>query len=246
MKTTSLLRDYLNNLPPFLQHTYTIYEWPDLPDPWLQVQAPSVSEFIGRWWAPIQHHLPQTVSRLQAQCDTILAVEADGEPWALVYVLSLLPTNDYGFLFGYAPTTNPQLRFEVTQQGWLTPSGLADFYQVHNGIGEPLIPLVNGARELTLLSEHFPANERPFLDYEPTELLEFAPDGGGNGQYFYKRLADGRTVDWDHETRELSDEMPFWAFVDQRLSQLWSNSGKSSAESASVNLLDLWDQEHGA
>jgi len=51
-------------------------------------------------------------------------------------------------------------------------------------------------------------------------LLEFCPDGAGNCQVFYRNGrndADPSTADWDHDTCEVSDEVGFFEFVDERL-----------------------------
>jgi hypothetical protein len=58
------------------------------------------------------------------------------------------------------------------------------------------------------------------VPYNGADLLEFFPDGTGNAQCFQRRStqdAHPLTVDWDHETRELSGESDFFEFVDEHL-----------------------------
>ena len=58
-------------------------------------------------------------------------------------------------------------------------------------------------------------------DYKFDDLLEFFPDGAGNAQCFLRVGTDiDATVDWDHETWEISEGMSFYDFVDERLSQI--------------------------
>jgi hypothetical protein len=59
------------------------------------------------------------------------------------------------------------------------------------------------------------------LDYKFSDLLAYYPDGAGNAQCFYR--GDGNeneTVDWDHETWEISrssEEEGFFEFIDESL-----------------------------
>lgn len=80
--------------------------------------------------------------------------------------------------------------------------------------------------------------------FDPLDLLEFAPDGAGNGLYFYRGLLNGLIVDWDHETREVVYQRQFWELVDDCLST-WISRSLSDEEierpdSDSIDLLDLW------
>jgi hypothetical protein len=63
----------------------------------------------------------------------------------------------------------------------------------------------------------------PWINYQPTDLLMFFTDSAGNGQCFHRRSRldpEPMTVDWDHETRELSAEEAFFSFINCRLSEI--------------------------
>lgn len=56
--------------------------------------------------------------------------------------------------------------------------------------------------------------------YAFADLLEVSRDGAGNSQCFLRNEPDDDdplTVDWDHETREISGEEPFFEFLDESL-----------------------------
>jgi len=57
-------------------------------------------------------------------------------------------------------------------------------------------------------------------DYAFQDLLEFLPDGAGNCRALHRHSrddADPLTVDWDHETWEISGEIRFFEFADDAL-----------------------------
>jgi hypothetical protein len=126
-------------------------------------------------------------------------------------------------LFGGAPTTTPRLSDRAESLGWVVPRSLRSLCAVHDGLRSTDRGL-SQCRELVDLGEIMDpiAAEQQYVPtgYRFQDLLEFFPDGSGNGQSFHRRHRDDDdppTVDWDHETREISDESSFFEFTDQAL-----------------------------
>ena len=154
----------------------------------------------------------------------------DNDKWYLIYQLRHDDQKAGRFFIGGAPQNQPQLTSELRSKNWIIPNDLVTFYKIHNGFGLlwPFDMFWNSDcvlpdHKLWSLSKVLSSVSGVDVDYNTKDLLEFFPDGSGNGQYFY-RSEIGKdvdlTVDWDHETRELSKEQVFWQFLDDRLSNL--------------------------
>ncbi len=194
--------------------------------PWQFDANLTIDQIISEQFRPLEAVLPKTIQTLKTRCQSIFALQHQNR-WYLLYILKIVLKNDNLSLKrfgGGEPTRTPQMRTEVSQLGWTVPNELKLLYQVHNGFGTFDLPefiwdVVLPDRQLNVLSERF--DEPDLVEYIPEDLLEFFPDGAGNGQYFYRKEGDILyTVDWDHETDEISKPEPFWEFVNRKLSKV--------------------------
>lgn len=209
-----------------------VYSLSKLPSlcPWQFEPNSAIDQIIDSVFQPITEYLPKTIRILRERCQNIFALLYQNE-WYLLYVLKMILRNDklgVKIVGGGSPTTTPQLRTEVSEAGWVVPNELKLFYQVHNGFGQFNLPwevsvwdTILPDRMLRVLGEIL--NTGDVVGYIPKDLLEFFTDGAGNAQCFYRGGSDNSglsTVDWDHETREMSNPERFWDFVDRQLSQV--------------------------
>jgi hypothetical protein len=197
--------------------------------PWHHLNEADMPGLIDQQFAPIALHIPELVSIMKQRCLFIYTEKLD-DTWHLHYMLriQLHDGRDYYRVYtGGAPNARPGANEHLQLFHWQLPTDLQAFYQVHNGFGEIYdANYIMASHELRVMAEimnpiceeenDFPAG------YRFEDLLEFFPDGGGNVQCFYRGpgTAANHTVDWDHETRELSNELPFFAFINQRLAEL--------------------------
>lgn len=128
---------------------------------------------------------------------------------------------------GGAPKQNIQPNENLTKYSWGIPNDLQTFYSIHDGFGELYdgMNLIYQAKDLDVLVSVFEGlpEDMKFKPegYKLEDLLEFFPDGAGNVQCFIRNSnGNNTTVDWDHETREISDEIDFFSFIDQTMSRL--------------------------
>lgn len=218
-----------DNWPEWFEYEglYSLFELPPS-CPWQFEPGLDIHQIIELIFQPIQANLPKTVQRVKDRCQNIFAL-LHHDKWYLLYVLKIILRDDnfrVKILGGGQLTTTPQLRTAITQLGWVVPQELKLFYRVHNGFGNFSLPwqiavwdTVLPDWKLSVLREYF---EEEVTTYNPNDLLEFFPDGAGNGQFFYRRNDTEVlwTVDWDHETREINKPERFWDFVDRKLSKV--------------------------
>lgn len=129
-----------------------------------------------------------------------------------------------------------RLREEVRARGWRVPAELRKLYRVHHGFGF-LSPFtahfdsafsVYPADQLSVVGELMNeiAREKNFepAGYRFDDLLAFCEDGAGNSENFF-RPGPGEepigTVDWDHETREISSVRSFWEYLKESPREWW-------------------------
>jgi hypothetical protein len=203
----------------------------DLGCPWSFPAGITPCDVVEQVFEPLRDRLPIVVELLSSHCLHVITLK-QGKRWRLLYVL---PHTEYSgriswqFIGGGQPLKNPRLPKAARDLGWRMPKDLREFYAVHNGFGrhfydnpfgwsQILVP----QNQLTLLSE-FIDSKANGAKYDSGDLLEFYPDGAGNGQYFYRRNPkdnDPPTYDWDHETWGLSGPTDFYEFLDERLVEL--------------------------
>jgi hypothetical protein len=199
---------------------------PDAGCPWELPANASPAAIITTIFAPLTDHLPQTIALLREHCRGLFVLRHQ-QRWRLLY---LIPRTLYGgqeywqIVAGGPPLADPVLPEEPSKHGWRMPAALRFLYSVHDGLGDLLhgSHCVLSCEKLQTLSLYVNSEEEG-LPYDTKDLLEFYPDGVGNGQYFHRRSRrdpDPPTVDWDHETRELSGERDFFDFLDERLIEL--------------------------
>jgi hypothetical protein len=194
--------------------------------PWQFNDEVNPSYIVQTTFRPILTRMPRTLRTLLERCRRVFALK-ESDRWFLIYVGE--PKKP--FFCGGQPTLSPKMPHEVVSDGWHLPSDLRLFYSAHNGFG-PLMYLdtiwtyesVLPDRRLSTLDMLFGRTSDTEFLFDSKCLLEFFPDGSGNGQYFYRQPDEkqsNRTVDWDHEDRSISREREFWDFVDERLSKHW-------------------------
>lgn len=175
--------------------------------------------------APLRDHLPEFIAALEQRIRWVIPARIE-DAWVLVYLTDYALYDGrkyYQLIVGGAPNVAPRLPQRAASLGWVVPRSLRTLYQVHDGLG------ANGSgilacRHLVDLGEIMDpiAAEQDFIPdgYRFQDLLEFRPDGSGNCQAFHRQSrdeSDPPTVDWDHETREISGTTPFFDYADEEL-----------------------------
>ncbi len=109
------------------------------------------------------------------------------------------------------------------------PAAIQEFYKVQDGLladGNGVLG-IKPLQQLVRLSEYAYFDEYDDqISYECENYLVFSGDGVGNARCFDLTQPIGRgdylTVDWDHETRELTHPMSFWRYLkDFSITELW-------------------------
>lgn len=129
-----------------------------------------------------------------------------------------------------------QLSDYVKSCGWSVPEELRAIYKIHHGLGHlsAFVDDFDNAGSIVPASSLFVLGEimneiAEEQDFEPQgyrfdDLLAFFNDGAGNSENFFRQLPNEQpvgTVDWDHETREVSSVRPFWEFVQGSPLEWW-------------------------
>lgn len=188
--------------------------------PWFELNDLSTSELIKSVFKPIKKEVPNLVKALKKRCEFIY-VEKKENTWKLHYLLTMKLYDDrkyYKVYIGGEPKTNCVANENLKKYDWVLPEDLKTFYAVHNGFGDEYAVLANS--EIKIMAEMMDPickeqNNYP-KGYKFNKLLDFLPDGSGNSQCFRKNKK--KTVDWDHETWELSNKENFFSFIDDRMS----------------------------
>ncbi len=196
--------------------------------PWHSLNGLSIEEAIATNFAPIQKKLPTLVAAMQDRCEFIYAEKTDSL-WRLHYCLKrkLHDGRDYFIVYTGGPSLQGALPNANLQAfNWTIPQDLKEFYAIHDGFGEFLdANFILASDQLRVLGEMMnpiAKEEGTYPEgYKFDDLLPFFPDGSGNSQCFL-RTAKGNntTVDWDHEIWEISEEVGFFEFIDERMSEL--------------------------
>ena len=189
--------------------------------PWADLNGKSIEAAIGAVLDPISDRLPTLIGALKSRCKYLYA-ERNDETWTLHYFLDMVLYDGrkyYHIYSGGEPNPRPEANTSLVKYRWNVPDDLKRLYAIHDGFG----PILSSG-EITILATIMDPvckaqNTRP-EGYSFADLLEFHPDGGGNAQCFHRQGDSMATVDWDHETWEISDEQDFFDYVDQRLSEL--------------------------
>jgi hypothetical protein len=204
---------------------------PDAGCPWELPVGIDPAAVVERYFGHLANKLPMTFDALREECRLTLTLRQAGR-WQLLYVLPYTHSDgqdSWQFIGGGPPLADPQLPKKVRNLGWRMPKPLREFYAFHDGFGSGHYDnpygwsqLLEPCSRLRLLSDHVDTLANG-ADYDGRDLLEFFPDGTGNGQYFRRHTPeddDPPTFDWDHETWELSGPADFFDFLDGELIRL--------------------------
>ena len=201
-----------------------------LPDdsPWSSLNNKSMDAAIDTIFASIKGKVPRLVSTMKSRVRHIYA-EQKGSQWRLHYLLDmkLYDGRDYFRIYtGGNPNSDAEPNKMLLKYDWTLPTELKAFYAIHDGFGaNPDSIFVLSSEQLSVMAEMM----NPIVveqgvspeGYLFEDLLEFFPDGAGNGQSFIRtKESNSFTVDWDHETWEISEPKGFFQFIDQRLSEI--------------------------
>lgn len=189
--------------------------------PWAHVDNLNIQAAIDNLFAPIAVKIPSLLSVLRGRCSHLYAEEKDGF-WVLHYFLDMVLYDGrqyYHVYTGGLPNTDVQPNLCLTEFDWVVPPDLTRLYAVHDGFG-PIL----GSQDISVMAKMMDPickeqNVYP-EDYRYSDLLEFHQDGTGNAQCFYRQADTYTTVDWDHETWEISGSQDCFDYIDERLSQL--------------------------
>ncbi|MCG8579928.1 MAG: SMI1/KNR4 family protein, partial [Bacteroidales bacterium] len=168
------------------------------------------------------------LSSMKERCLFIYAEQVDST-WHLHYLLKMKLYDDrdyYRVYTGGIPLMNADINTILKKYDWHIPKDLNDFYKIHNGFGEiynaNFVMSNNDIRVMGEMMNPICKEQNSFPEnYKFDDLLEFFPDGAGNAQCFYRyKPINNLTVDWDHETWEISNQMGFFEFINQRMSEI--------------------------
>jgi hypothetical protein len=196
--------------------------------PWYQFNDLKMVPFLQNNFKPIAARIPDLLAAMQERCWFIFAEKRD-DGWRLHYFLKmkLYDNRNYFRVYtGGAPNPDPLINEHLKKYQWEIPQDLKEFYQVHNGFGEMddanFIVKNEDLRVMAEMMDPICAEQNHYPEgYFFRDLLEFFPDGAGNAQCFF-RLKNNRytTVDWDHETWEISEPVGFFEFINQLMSEI--------------------------
>ncbi len=215
--------------------------------PWREFIGIDPGEAVRQYFASIASHAPQWTASFAQAVRVIYTLEAGGEHY-LVYACDM--TEGYeakrhpvlSVLVGGPPLDAAQLTIVderltdyVRKAGWKVPPELRELYAIHHGLGRFASWAVRfdnagsiyPAELLSVRGEvmNSIAKEQGFQPdgYRFDDLLTFFEDGMGNGQNFLRRQGNVvGTVDWDHETREISfAPSSFWSFLEESPMRWW-------------------------
>jgi hypothetical protein len=204
---------------------------PDAGCPWDLPAGSEPAAVVDRVFGPLADRLPVTFDTLREECRLVLALRQRGQ-WRLLYVLPYTQRGGEAYwqlVGGGPPLADPQLLKPVRDLGWRTPRPLREFYAIHDGFGHGYYDNPFGwSQVLEPCARLHPLSDRVDTlgngaDYDGRDLVEFVPDGAGNGQYFRRRTPeddDPPTFDWDHETWQLSGPTDCFDFLDEELVRL--------------------------
>lgn len=204
------------------------YELGNFPEdcPWYGLNDENNTDFIETNFQSVSKELPKLLNELKNRCRFIYA-EKKTNTWQLHYLLAvkLYDQRDYFTVYtGGEPIAKVIPNENLLTYHWDVPVKLRTFYTIHNGFGTLndanfIVPNSNLKVMATLMDTISEKQNARAEGYQFKDLLEFFPDGSGNVQCFYKNDND-QTVDWDHETWEISAEIGFFEFIDYRMSQI--------------------------
>lgn len=189
--------------------------------PW-QIGTRDPGVIIDSVFGSLADELPTFVRALREACTRVLATRTSDGEWRLLYHLERRRPEAMCARFpggserdavymGGAPT-DARLGDAARAAGWtVLPPQVARFAAVHDGFG----PRGPGFGVESILQV---ASMAPLNDARP-EWLEVRCDSVGNRRLLLRERAAGSfTVDWDHETHEIAEEITFFHWLDEHVS----------------------------
>ncbi len=208
-----------------------IMHYTEVPEscPWYHIHELPRNEAIRKVWEnwPIKF-----VKSLEEYCVDLFVI-FENNTWFLVYPY-LAKNYDgaryYEFVGGSQPNPDAQLPKALIEAGWKMPLDLKKLYSIHGHFGnaqsvltgdrsDNIIPTKKLETSLTFLEEYVKEWE---ANYSFFDLLPFHEDSCGNSQNFLKTdwdIDSYTTVDWDHETKEISGYSYLSEFIDHRFGE---------------------------
>lgn len=208
-----------------------IMHYSEVPEscPWHYLHELPQNEAIRKTW---KNFSIDFVDLLETHTLELFSIFEEGN-WYLVYAYQVKDYADnifYEFLGGREPNPDAKLPKDLMKAGWKMPQDLKELYSVHANFGDLKSALrddnshcISSAEKLetslTFLEEYVEEWE---ADYSFFDLLPFWEDGAGNCQNFYKKEPIDNsysTVDWDHETKEISGSSTLAEFINYHYGQ---------------------------
>lgn len=190
--------------------------------PWSYLNSLDMSGVIDTIFEPIKNKVPKLISAMKKRV-RLIYVEKKDITWKLHYLLDMRlydNRNYYRIYTGGLPNPNAIRNKNLIEFDWSIPLDLQEFYSIHDGF-----TFVLSSEQIKVMAEIMnPIIEEQKISpegYNFDDLLEFFPDGAGNAQCFIRiEEKNNSTVDWDHETWEISEPIGFYEFIDERMSEL--------------------------
>ena len=193
---------------------------PDAPAdcPWHALRDMTLAEAIAGVFAPLADQFSGTVAQLQEHSRALACVRAAGV-WYLLYVVR--PYADDILWIGREPADSPPLPEAAQTAGWTLPEPLANFYRIHNGFGVSDVSggagfdarlwnavCIRPAHRLELLAWETEGEDG--VAYEPSDMLFFFHDGGGDYEGFLPKEASDdpwEVAYYNHEEDYVEDSL---------------------------------------
>lgn len=217
---TQVYVDGINN------RSLEIMHYSEVPEscPWYKLHLLPLDEAIRKAW---ENFPIQMVDSLEKHTLDLFAIFEEGK-WYLAYAFEVSDYDNnryYEFLGGREPNPDAKLPKDLVKAGWEMPQDLKELYSVHGNFGDLKSALRDDnshcicaadqlEASLTFLEEYV---EQWEADYSFFDLLPFWEDGAGNCQNFYKKEPIDNsyvTIDWDHETKEISGSNTLAQFME--------------------------------
>lgn len=196
--------------------------------PWYGINHERLEDGIEAIFLKIRSKLPNLILSMKERCKFIFTEKKEKE-WRLHYLMDAKlydGRNYYRIYTGRMPLYEFSENLNLLKYSWSLPKDLGEFYSIHNGFGEiDDANFILSNEQIAIMGEMMNPickEQRVNPDgYKFDDLLEFFPDGAGNTQCFLRENSENNiTVDWDHETWEISDKLNFYEFVDERMSEI--------------------------
>ncbi|MDF3029018.1 MAG: hypothetical protein K0S23_3325 [Fluviicola sp.] len=203
-----------------------IMHYSDVPEscPWYKLHLLPRDEAIRKTWEKFPIEFVDSLEKYTLDLFAIF----EAEKWYLAYAYQVKDYDGnvyYQFLGGREPNSDAKLPKDLMKAGWKMPEDLKELYSVHGNFGNLKGALRNQLSHCIAAAEKLETSltfledkiEEWELDYSFFDLLPFWEDDAGNCQNFYKPEAienSYATVDWDHETKEVSGYSTLAEFID--------------------------------